>query len=221
MLAALAAVAWGIAGAQPWASAGAWIRDAAVALVVAAGLCVLGLPAAARRERRRRSGIQAVDTMSGTAFEERLADLFGSMGYEVVRTGRTGDFGADLVLEQDGARTVVQAKRYERSVGIEAVQQVIGATRHYDAERAMVVTSASCTPAARALAESNQVVLVERPELVDLLAAHPLPEANGQWHAWRGAAHQLADGMVLAVYAAGLVLRGTWWALRALARRRR
>lgn len=220
-LAALAAATWLAAAGHPVAGGTVWLRDAAVGFAAACSLGVLGLPAAVRRERRRRSGIEGVDTMSGAAFEERLADLFGSMGYDVARTGRSGDFGADLLVERAGTRTVVQAKRYERSVGIEAVQQAIGATRHYGAERAMVVTSADCTPAARALAASNEVVLVERAELVALLAAFPIPGARRPRSAWWALVRQVADGAVLLGYAAGLVLRGAWWVVRALVRGRR
>lgn len=225
MLAVLGASAWGLAAGHPHGSMHDWLRDVALGIAAACALTVLGFPSTIRRERLWRSGISGVDTMSGAAFEERLGALFAAMGYHVARTGRSGDFGADLVVERDGARSVVQAKRYGRAVGIEAVQQAIGATRHYGAERAMVVTSSVCTPAARALATSNDVVLVERDELVALLAAHPLPGVAGAEGAPRAPrrvlGRQLADGAVLACYAAALVPRGAWGALRAAARGRR
>lgn len=225
LLVAVAAALWVSAGhvTPQHGGAGAALRDAAVALVAASALCLLGLPATVRRERVRRSGIADVDTMSGPAFEARLAGLFSAMGYAVEETGRRGDFGADLVVERDATRVVVQAKRYERAVGIEAVQQAIGATRHYGADGAMVVTNASCTPAARSLAASNDVRLVERGELVTLLAAHPPRTGAGPRHgrALRPArlvARQVGDGVVLLAYAVGLVLRVAWRVLARLVR---
>jgi len=194
-----------------------WLRDAALGLAAATTLAVLGVPATFRRERVRRSWISAVDEMSGAQFEERLAGLFDAMGYRVERTGRRGDFGADLVVERGGVRVVVQAKRYERPVGIEAVQQAIGATRHYGADEAMVVTSAACTPAARALAASNEVRLVEREELVSLLAAHPAAGSAGECPRRPPGAlllRQLADGAVLVAYALALLVRLAWRTLR-------
>ena len=86
------------------------------------------------------------------------------------KTRTTGDFGADLVLESAGVRTVVQAKRYDSPVGIEAVQEVIGAKAHYGASDAWVVTNSSFTPAAETLAAENGVQLFARDGLVDCLA---------------------------------------------------
>jgi HJR/Mrr/RecB family endonuclease len=196
--------------------------DAALVLAAASGAAVLGLPAAARRDKRRAAGVAEVDEMAGAAFEARLAALFAAMGWAVEATGRRGDFGADLVVEGGGERVVVQAKRYGRPVGIEAVQQAIGATRHYDADGAMVVTTAVCTPAARSLAASNGVRLVERDELFSLLAAHPLRRAAPPRRVVAtGAAllvRQLLDGVVLVAYALGLVVRVLWWVLRAPSR---
>ena len=36
----------------------------------------------------------------------------------------SGDYGADLVLDNKKGRTVVQAKRYSKPVGVKAVQEV-------------------------------------------------------------------------------------------------
>jgi restriction system protein len=196
-------------GGGPWA----WLGDAAVALDVCAALALCGVPAALRRQRLVRSGIAQVDVMAGDEFEVRLVALFASLGYDVTRTGARGDFGADLVLDDGDERLVVQAKRYDGTVGIEAVQQAIGATRYYDAQRALVVTNSTCTPAARELAAANGVDLVERHALVGLLAAHPLARCRPA--SWSLLAHEVAGGFALAAFAAGCVLKLAWWVLRA------
>ena len=41
------------------------------------------------------------------------------------------------MLERDGTWTVVQAKRWDDSVGIEAVYEVVGAKAHYGASEAV------------------------------------------------------------------------------------
>lgn len=191
------------------------LDDAAVALAVASALGVLGVPAALRRGRRDRAGIDRVDQMTGEEFEARLALLFSDMGAQVQHTGRRGDFGADLVTERDGVRTVVQAKRYDGAVGIEAVQQVIGARRYYDAAKASVVTNSFLTPAALALARADGVEVVERDALVSLLAGHPdADRAAVPWALLR----QVADGAVLVGYAALVagraIARTAWWLFR-------
>lgn len=189
----------------------AWLGDTAFALGALAVLAFFGLPAAFRRERLKRSGLSDVDTMTGDEFEARLAVLFDNLGFAVTRTGASGDFGADLVLERDDRRVVVQAKRYDGAVGIEAVQQVIGATRYYDAIQAIVVTNSACTPAATKLAKAHDVVLVERDALAALLAAYPLDRTGSG--ALSVLAREVVGGVTLVLFAAGRILRLTWWVL--------
>ncbi len=95
-------------------------------------------------------------------FKESLGT---SPGWRVVRTARTGDFGADLVLMQGGRRVSVQAKRRDRPVGVTAVQEAVAARLHYGTEDAMVVTNATFTRAARELAGTEGVKLWERSDV--------------------------------------------------------
>ena len=74
-------------------------------------------------------------------------------------------YGADLVLRKWGKKIVVQAKRYERNVGIAAVQEVVGSIAYYKADRAMVVTNSNFTKSARDLAKRNEVELWGRKEM--------------------------------------------------------
>ena len=75
------------------------------------------------------------------------------------------DYGADLVLRKWGKKIVVQAKRYERNVGIAAVQEVVGSIAYYKADRAMVVTNSNFTKSDRDLAKRNEVELWGRKEM--------------------------------------------------------
>ncbi len=93
-----------------------------------------------KRKKLYESGIDVIDNMPGEVFEEYLLAHFNRMGYAGSLTPKTDDYGADLILEKDGRRVVVQAKRGKGSVGVNAIQQVIGAIKHYDANKGMVVT---------------------------------------------------------------------------------
>lgn len=125
-----------------------------------------------RRWRLARSGIREIDRLSGAVFEEYLELLFRRLGYRVQRTRAAGDYGGDLVITgKDGARTVVQAKRYSKAVGVRAVQEVVAAMRAYECERAMVVTNSRFTKQASHLAATNDVELWDRDELVRRLMA--------------------------------------------------
>ena len=177
----------------------------AAVLATASLLGVLGAPAYARRERIRRSGIAVVDAMEGIEFEERVASLYRFLGYSVRTTAITGDFGADLVAERAGERVVVQAKRYRGTVGIEAVQQAVAAVAHYGAQRAVVVTNSVFTHAATVLAGSNDVELVNRQKLVEMLADQQRDEPAP--HGLGVLVLQIASGIPVALRLAASVLR--------------
>ncbi len=131
-----------------------------------------GLPwlfAHQKKKRLAASGIADIDTMDGKAFEEYLEVLFGKLGYKVERTRYVGDYGADLITQKDGVKTVIQAKRYGKAVGIKAVQEAVAAKGMYGCTEAMVVTNSRFTQAAKELARANRVTLWDRDRLVDTL----------------------------------------------------
>jgi len=118
-----------------------------------------------RSARSRASGVHHVDVMDGVNFERLLADRFRASGWRVTMTPKDSDYGADLILERRSDKVAVQAKRYTSTVGISAVQQVIGAIHHYKASRGMVVTNSHFTPNAIELAASADVELWDRDAL--------------------------------------------------------
>ena len=63
----------------------------------------------------------AIDNMTGVEFEIFLGRFFRRCGYYVVITQRSYDGGADLIIQLYGIKTVVQAKRWERNIGLIAV----------------------------------------------------------------------------------------------------
>lgn len=141
--------------------------------VVALGFLILAIYLYGRWSKKqaiRKSGIKEIDTMSGIDFEKRLEVMFKDLGYKVNRTPPSGDFGADLILENRRGRTVVQAKRYSRPIGIKAVQEVIGSIAFYKATNALVVTNIYFTPQAEKLAQSNGVELWDRDKLINTLS---------------------------------------------------
>ncbi|HYE11156.1 MAG TPA: restriction endonuclease, partial [Patescibacteria group bacterium] len=105
----------------------------------------------------------------GVVFEKYLLEHFKHLGYSGHLTPSTADYGADLVLQKDGRRVVVQAKRWKNSVGVDAIQQVIGAIKHYDANKGMVVTNSTFTENAYELANSNGIELWDRKKLIEVM----------------------------------------------------
>lgn len=121
------------------------------------------------QQKISRSNIHQIDAMTGIQFEEYLVKLFKKQGYRASMTKTSGDYGADLVLKGNGETIVVQAKRYKSSVGVKAVQEIIAAIRMYDADYAWVVTNSYFTKQAQTLAKHNDVRLIDRDELLNLM----------------------------------------------------
>src|SRR5690606_40796892 len=71
----------------------------------------------------------------------------------------SSDLGADLILQKDGLNTVVQIKRYHQDhrVGVQDVNQVIGAAKYYKADQIMIVTTSELTQPATERSEERRV----------------------------------------------------------------
>lgn len=121
-----------------------------------------------KQEKYLNSGINIVDNLSGIEFEEYLLAHFIKLGYKGTLTPKTNDYGADLILKKGNDKIVVQAKRYSNKVGIEAVQQIIGAREYYKANKGMVVTNNYFTPNAINLAASSGIELWDRKNLLNI-----------------------------------------------------
>lgn len=117
-----------------------------------------------------RKKTQKFDSLTGSEFEKLLGRLFEAMGYKVELTGKSGDQGGDLIANKDGERVLIQAKCYrDWSTGNAAVQQVVGAMKYYDCNKAMVITTSHFTKEAIALAVVNKTELISKERLQELL----------------------------------------------------
>jgi len=96
---------------------------------------------------------------------------FRRCGYSVRRTSASGDHGADLLIEKDGIKIAVQAKRYapNNTVGNAAVQEVIAGRIMYDCSQCWVITTSYFTKSAIELAAKAKVKLTNRDELINML----------------------------------------------------
>jgi restriction system protein len=122
---------------------------------------------------RRRGEMWYIDRMEGLEFEEYLVELYRAYGYEVEPTPASGDFGADLIVYSGSEKLIIQAKRYNHKVGVEAVQQVAAAVPFYKGTRGIVITNSYYTENARRLAAPNRVELVDRDGLKELIDGLP------------------------------------------------
>ena len=115
---------------------------------------------------------KTIDAIKGSYdnFEKFLAILFEKLGYATKIVGSNkGDYGADLIIEKQGERTVVQAKCWHNSVGVKAVQEVYGSLHMHSCTKACVVTNNYFTEQAKRLAEANNVELWDRNTLAKII----------------------------------------------------
>lgn len=137
---------------------------AALLLTVLVIVCVLAF--------RKSGNEEEIDTMSGTEFEDFMAEILHRSGIEVLElTKAGGDFGADIIVLHEGERTAVQCKRYSRPIGVKAVQEAVSAKDYYKCTKAAVITNSDFTRQARELAAESGVILWDREAVYGFMAA--------------------------------------------------
>ncbi|MBQ7834580.1 MAG: restriction endonuclease [Ruminiclostridium sp.] len=131
-----------------------------------AGLLILAVIIICAFAFRKNDGNDDIDEMSGTEFEDFIAEALHRSGIEVLElTKGSGDFGADIIVIHEGERTAVQCKRYARPIGVKAVQEAVSAKDYYKCTKAAVVTNSTFTRQARELAQESGVILWDREDV--------------------------------------------------------
>ncbi len=149
----------------------------ALAVLAAAALAASVTAFFLARRRRRADrvlfemGVRDLDRMDGIAFERFLEALFRRLGYESEATQASGDYGVDVLLNKKGRRIAVQAKHYSSPVSLQAVQEVHAGIPHYKAQEGWVITNSAFTKAARELAASTGVRLMDDAALRRVIAS--------------------------------------------------
>lgn len=110
--------------------------------------------------------IEKIDCMSGKEFESFIATLFQKKGFKVLQTPLSGDFGIDVIIENSFIKIGIQTKCYNDKVSNSAVQEAVTGIKHYNLDKAMVITNNYFQPSAIALAKDNNVILWDRDKLL-------------------------------------------------------
>jgi restriction system protein len=129
-------------------------------------------------ERRRewlagQSCLAAADAMSGSQFEQYIAEMMRLDGHQDVRlVGGPGDGGADILsTEPAGRRVAIQCKRQMAPVPIGVVRELNGTLAHEHPGRAgVLVTTAALTRPAAELAARTGITVVDRSALASWMS---------------------------------------------------
>ena len=107
-----------------------------------------------------------VDKLSGVDFELYLIGILKTINAtNVAGTKTSGDQGADILFELNGLKYVVQAKRWNNSVGNKAIQEVYSAVNFYNRDKGVVSTNSKFTSSAQELASKLGVILINGTDL--------------------------------------------------------
>lgn len=113
-----------------------------------------------RAVRRRHYGPELIDELEGHDFEDYCAALLERNNfYDVHVTKGSGDFGLDILAEKDGITYGIQCKRYDKPIGVAAVQQAYAGRDYYGMMVGAVMTNQYFTDAAMKMAQALNIVL--------------------------------------------------------------
>lgn len=139
-------------------------------------LCIVGLIWLILRLKKRKRydvakiTIKDIDQMSGHDFEDYLQVLFTAIGYETFITKKVGTMVHLVFIDEQEQKVIVQAKRYQAKLGLSSVQEIHAARSFYQADAALVITSAEdVTDSCWNLAGATNVSFLMREELVEIM----------------------------------------------------
>src|SRR6185437_15782009 len=110
------------------------------------------------------------------------SNLFESMGLQTRLTQASRDGGVDCVAYDPrpifGGKVVIQAKRYQHTVGVSAVRDLFGTVQNEGASKGILVTTSGYGRAAFEFAIGKPLELLDGSNLLYLLAEHAGMEAR-------------------------------------------
>lgn len=123
-----------------------------------------------------------VDRLDGDSFETFCCLIWEKRGFQAsVTPKRGGDGGIDVIAFKGREGELLQCKSSKSSeLGWDAIKEVVAGAARYQARfrgtrfRRVAVTNQDFTRGARDQAEANQVELITRRRLEELLASHPV-----------------------------------------------
>ena len=144
-------------------------QDTTILYVIIGTLVVFVLFLLVRFARKRGEEPELIDELEGHDFEDYCADLLSKNGFfDVEVTKGSGDFGLDILAEKDGITYGIQCKRYDKPIGVAAVQQAYAGRDYYDRMVGCVMTNQYFTDAAVKMAQKLNIVLWDRGYLEEM-----------------------------------------------------
>lgn len=123
-----------------------------------------------KRLIKHKYSIEQLDSMEGHDFEYACADILRANCFNrVTVTQGSGDYGVDIIAYKGGFKYAIQCKRYSHKLDNTPIQEVLGGLKHWNCNKAAVMTNQYFTEPAKLLAKENGVVLWDRTALQKML----------------------------------------------------
>ncbi len=118
--------------------------------------------------KTNRKNSQKIKAGDGIGYEKFCAEELKKNGWEVRLTKASGDQGVDIIATKHSKKVAIQCKNHSKPVGNKAVQEVHSGMIYERANAAIVVSRKGFTPAARRLANSVNVHLIDDTQIDEL-----------------------------------------------------
>lgn len=101
-----------------------------------------------------------VNNLNHHEFEIFAKEFFIKKGYFSWNTQRSHDFGADVIVEKNNQRTVIQVKHYKKNLDGYSIYQAKKARDHYKAEKGILFTNSDLTANAYKEANTENIIII-------------------------------------------------------------
>lgn len=111
-----------------------------------------------------------IDQLSGLEFEQLIKKLLIKQGYHHIHeTKQSGDYGIDIIARKNHLTYGFQCKRYQKNIGVDAIQQTKAGQLYYHLDQSIVITNSYFTTSAYSLAYANDIKLIDRTQLFKMM----------------------------------------------------
>lgn len=126
-----------------------------------------------------------LEKMDDLQFEFYICKIFQLKGFNVKFTPVADDYGADLIVERQGAATAVRCrlvngKGADALLGSGVVEETLLALKYYPCDDAMVITNGYFTKEAARRASRTKITLVDRNLLIEAFLNYKVPANYGE-----------------------------------------
>ncbi len=120
---------------------------------------------------KNQKGMETISKLSWREFEKFIEAIYLEMGYKVLpKGGDEPDGGVDSIIYKDNKKILVQCKHWGAyKVGVNIVRELLGSVTAAKAYSGILITSGCFTEDAKSFAKKNNIELIDRKGLIDLL----------------------------------------------------